>query len=185
MKKLAVLLLAACVALGGAGCKNSVSDTVSGLVEDAGTAIQADGREYGQTYTFESGELVETAFFNFQVNEVSTAAEIEGYVPEDETNQFLVDNVTIQNTYEDDASIPMFATDFQLIWADLGDTGIYPDTQFAEGQLPEEYQLLKDESRTGNLIFIVPSDITEFKLQYLEVWSDDFEGNTYFVNLKL
>lgn len=62
MKKLAVLLLAACVALGGAGCKNSVSDTVSGLVEDAGTAIQADGREYGQTYTFESGELVETAF---------------------------------------------------------------------------------------------------------------------------
>ena len=79
----------------------------------------------------------------------------------------------------------MFATDFQLIWADLGDTGIYPDTQFAEGQLPEEYQLLKDESRTGNLIFIVPSDITEFKLQYLEVWSDDFEGNTYFVNLKL
>ena len=35
MKKLAVLLLAACVALGGAGCKNSVSDTVSGLVEDA------------------------------------------------------------------------------------------------------------------------------------------------------
>ena len=68
MKKLAVLLLAACVALGGAGCKNSVSDTVSGLVEDAGTAIQAVGREYGQTYTFESGELVETAFFNFQVN---------------------------------------------------------------------------------------------------------------------
>ena len=185
MKKLAVLLLSACVALGGAGCKNSVSDTVSGLVEDAGTAIQADGREYGQTYTFESGELVETAFFNFQVNEVSTAAEIEGYVPEDETNQFLVVNVTIKNTFEDDASIPMFATDFQLIWADLGDTGIYPDTQFAEGQLPEEYQLLKDESRTGNLIFIVPSDITEFKLQYLEVWSDDFEGNTYFVNLKL
>lgn len=90
MKKLAVLLLAACVALGGAGCKNSVSDTVSGLVEDAGTAIQADGREYGQTYTFESGELVETAFFNFQVNEVSTAAEIEGYVPEDETNQLLI-----------------------------------------------------------------------------------------------
>ena len=91
MKKLAVLLLAACVALGGAGCKNSVSDTVSGLVEDAGTAIQADGREYGQTYTFESGELVETECFNFQINEVSTAAEIEGDVPEVGTNQYWED----------------------------------------------------------------------------------------------
>lgn len=185
MKKLAVLLLAACLALGGTGCGKGVSETVSGLVEDAGTALQADGREYGQTYTFGSGELVKTAFFNFQVNEVSTAAEIEGYAPDDEANQFLIVNVTIENTFEDDSSISMFDTDFQLIWTDLGDTGIYPDLEFAEGQLPEEYQLLKGDSRTGDLIFIVPADVTEFQLKYLEVWSDDFEGNTYLVDIKL
>ena len=119
MKKLAVLLLAACVALGGAGCKNSVSDTVSGLVEDAGTAIQADGREYGQTYTFESGELVETAFFNFQVNEVSTAAEIEGYVRMKRINFWLSTlqlKIPLRMMQVSRCSLPIFSL-FGRIWA--------------------------------------------------------------------
>lgn len=56
----------------------------------------------------------------------------------------------------------MFYSDFDLTWDGLGDSSVYPETEFAEGQLPDEYELFKGESRAGDLIFVVPSDAKGF-----------------------
>ena len=93
----------------------------------------------------------------------------------------MVVNITVKNTFEDDAKIPMFYTDFTLTWDGMGDTTVYPESEFAEGQLPDEYELFKGESRTGDLIFVAPADAKGFSLRYIEVWDDDFEGNSYFI----
>ena len=99
--------------------------------------------------------------------------------PSDENNSFLVVNITIDNTFADDSSIPMFDTDFVLSWPALEDQSIFCEDSFATDQLPEEYEIFKGESRTGNLIFVVPSSQTSFTLEYLEIYEDEFEGNTY------
>ena len=45
--------------------------------------------------------------------------------------------------------------------------------------MPEEYEIFKGESRTGDLVFVVPSGQTNFTLEYLEIYEDEFEGNTF------
>ena len=46
---------------------------------------------------------------------------------------------------------------------------------------PGEYELGVNESRTGELVFDVPEDEKDFSISYLELFSDDSEGDTFFV----
>ena len=140
--------------------------------------IQAGDREYGKTYTAEGTEGLQTSFFQFNINESTLKDEVDGYILDDDTQRFLVVNITVKNTFEgDDPSIPMFDVDFTVSWEGLN--GIYPEDEFAEGQLPAEYEIFKGKSRTGDLIFVVPEDVTDFVLSYTEEYEDDFEGNTF------
>ena len=174
-KKLAALLLAGCLLLATAGCG------AKDVLEDVGTEIKADGRAHGQTTSHSEGETAKTAFVEYTVNSARMEPELEDYTPTDPNHTFVVVNITVKNTFEDDAKIPMFYTDFTLTWDGMGDTTVYPESEFAEGQLPDEYELFKGESRTGDLIFVAPADAKGFSLRYIEVWDDDFEGNSYFI----
>lgn len=114
-----------------------------------GTEIKADGRAHGQTTSHSEGETAKTAFFEYTVNSARMEPELEDYTPTDPNHTFVVVNITVKNTFEDDAKIPMFYTDFTLTWDGMGDTTVYPESEFAEGQLPDEYELFKGESRTA------------------------------------
>lgn len=158
---------------------------MGGALSDVGDELKADGREHGQTYELEQNQNMKTAFFDLNINSVQIAETFEDYLPNDDIRQFLIVNVTIKNTFEDSASIPMFYDDFGLSWEILGDDTIYPEEKFAEDQLPDEYEIYKTEQRTGNIIYEVPADITEFDFKYYEVYEDDFEGNTFVMKIKL
>lgn len=166
MKRWGTLILACCLLLGLAACSS----------ED-----RASGENYE---TDKMGESLSTAFFDFQVNSATMINELEDYEPSDPNNRFLIVNVTIKNTFKDDTSIPMFDTDFLLRWPDLGDNPLLCEESFASNQLPEEYEIFKGESRTGDLIFIVPSSQTSFTLEYTEIYEDEFEGNTFKINFE-
>lgn len=161
MKRFGMLVLTICLLCALSAC--------GGETRSSGEVYEAQGFE----------QSLSTAFFDFQVNSASLVSQLEDYEPTDPNNLFLVVNITVQNTFTDDSSIPMFDTDFALSWPDLGEDSIYCESSFASTQLPEEYEIFKGESRTGDLVFIVPSSQTGFTLEYLEIYEDEFEGNTF------
>lgn len=148
----------------------------SQVVDNVATELKSEGREYGQAYELKQNETMSTAFFDLKINSVEEFDELEGYEPNDSNNTFLVVNVTVTNTF--DSEIPMSYEDFPISWEALGEERVYPDYEFTD-TLPETYNILKGGEKTGNLIFNVPKDITDFTLEYYDLWDDDFEGNTY------
>lgn len=150
--------------------EESVADEV---IDDVATAMQADGRDYGETFELTTDDVMESAFFDMNINSIRLTKELEDYVTEDGWT-FMVVNVTIENTF--DMEIPMSDADFALLWGE--DEGTYPDMDFVDA-LPQEYYIGVGESETGNLIYIIPDSETEFILEYYDLWDDDFEGNTF------
>ena len=157
--------------------KNCVNGTGCSSIQQKAKQIatdwKADGREYGEETTYSTEDTVQTAFFKVKVNSVTTQDEIQGendeYVPQDVAHQFVVVNITVENTYEDFDSITMFCDDFELTWE----------------QLPDSYELKYGESKTGNLIFITPRNIKDYQMKYYEIWDDNFIGNTYYINFSI
>ena len=117
----------------------------------------------------------------------------ESHTPGD-GEKVLVVNVTVANTFaknarmsKDDiaagnADVEMYDTDFQIEWDGGDDAVAIPITTDADtfeefdpvsdNQLPAVYPLANEESRTGDLVFDVPADVTEFVL-CMEEWFDD------------
>lgn len=187
-KKLIFMFLTVSCAAAFSACGNgtegtSAADTIKDAVNDVSTAAQSNGRDYGETIELAQTDVMESAFFNCTVNSAELVGEIDGYVPNDETYSFLRLNVTIENTFEDTAEIAMFYNDFELTWDGLDGSTVFPETQFAENQLPDEYSIFKNESRTGDIIFVIPTDAQNIKLKYIEFWDDDFEGNEYIMSV--
>lgn len=150
--------------------------------ESAATVIQAQGREYGQTIELSEGDIMSTAFFDMTVNSAQFLPEIDGYIPAEETDQFLVVNITVENTFDDTDPLPMSDADFELGYNGADETGtIFPEDEFAVDQLPAEYEIEENGTVTGNLIYVVPGDAEDFQIYYYDLWSDDFEGNTYWL----
>ena len=48
--------------------------------------------------------------------------------------------------------------------------------------MPAEYELAKDESKSGLLLFAVPEDKKDFTFSYMEVFEDNTTGNTFNVS---
>ena len=46
---------------------------------------------------------------------------------------------------------------------------------------PEEYDLGVNEEKTGLLVFEVPEDSKDYSISYLEQFSNDTEGDVFFV----
>ena len=135
------------------------------------------------------GDLVHSYFMDFTVNGAYTAAEYHGHTAP-EGMKVLVVEMTVKNTFQE--SISMYDIDFQGQWSASAETDefAWPITvgenggevdAVGEAQFPAEYELGVNESRTGDLVFDVPADEKDFSVSYIELFSDNSEGDTFFV----
>lgn len=172
LKKLCAIMLVIGVVVSSVGCKS----------DDIIDTLQADGREYGQTYNFTEDEIAKTAFFSFYINTVTQSKELEDFSCSD-GYQYAIVNVTIENTFTD--SNPMFYDDFIVRWGEGEEDWNYAEAKFVEDQLEDEYTMATKTETTGNLIFVVPDDKKDLQLEYLEIYEDDFEGNYYIIDFSI
>lgn len=172
-KRIASLLLGLLVALSQTGCGSPDKDTLIYPNEN--------GLAEGQL-----GDTLRNSFFDYKVISAYLTDEYEGYAAMDGC-EFLVAEITVKNIFGED--ITMYDTDFQVQWnSDNEDAYDWPITLYlAEGEslgndvLPAEYNLAKDESRTGLLVYEVPMGEREFSICYQEVFEDESVGNLFFV----
>lgn len=176
MKKLLSIALTLALALSLAACGGSSSGKSNVIKPTDG---YADGA---------MGDTMRTKFFDYTVNSAYLCSRLDGYVPAD-GNELLVADVTVVNTFGEE--IEMYDTDFQAQWGESGDdafsvpitcgpNGEYLDP-VVDDQLPSVYPLADKESRTGLLIFEVPTGYSEFSVSYMEYFADDSTGDTFFV----
>lgn len=179
MKKFICALLTVVMVASLAGC-GSMLEGISRSTSGSSDAITAEnGYAEGRL-----GDVMRTYFFDYTVNSAYTCTEFNGYTP-DSGNILLVANVTVKNT--DNSSIEMYDTDFQIQWGDddNDDAYDYPITWYADPvsdeQLPGTYDLGVNEEKTGLLVYEVPEGSKDFSISYLELFSDDSEGDVFFV----
>ncbi len=195
MKKLACALLAGVLAValtacgaGSSGSSSSDSRSLPGSSQQeqqqpaSDTITAVDGYAEGRM-----GDVMQTYFFNYSVNSAYVCDSYEGYTPA-EGNALLVAEVTVKNTGRQ--SIEMYDTDFQAQWGDEEgfsvpitydmETGAELETVSAE-QLPGIYTLGINESKTGLLVFEIPAGMYDLSISYMEYFSDESTGDTFFV----
>lgn len=145
-----------------------------------------------QYYDGKISDTMNTYFFDFTVNSASLTDTYGDITLEDDS--FLVTIITVKNTT--DKTITMYDTDFQAQWGeDSGDAYCLPIThEYEDGlidamrQFPSEYDLSAGESKTGELVFIVPEGREEYSISYQELFVDkdgnEVEGDVFFVFFK-
>ena len=172
-KKIASLVFAALLAVSLAGCGNS----------GAGSVITADENGYAEG---KMGDTMRNSFFDYTVNSAYVCDTYGDYTPQS-GYELLVADVTVKNVLGE--TITMFDNDFQVQWnSDNNDDYDFPVTFYLEEGtslgdevLPAQYDLAKDESRTGLLVFEVPAGEKDFSISYMEYFDDDSTGDTFFV----
>ena len=151
-----------------------------------------DVDEGPQYYEGAISDTMNTYFFDFTVNSASLTDTYGDVTLEEDA--FLVASVTVKNTTNQ--TITMYDTDFQAQWGDESDDAYsLPITfEYEDGlldamrQLPSEYDLESGESKTGELVFIVPEGGEEYSISYLELFTgndgEEVEGDVFFVFFK-
>ena len=171
-----LLALTACSALPGNDADEEVSPDASGSPAPGEDVISAEDG-YAQGYL---GDTMRTVFFDFSVDSAYTCAELESYTPPDGL-QLLVVDITIKNTST--YSMPMFDNDFQAQWGSTGDEDFsIPITRaLVDNQAPASYEIPIDGTVTYTPVFEVPADAKDFSISFLEYFTDDTEGDVFFV----
>ncbi len=177
MKKILAAILAAASLLSMCGCSEETKQEVEKFIE-------AEGREYGKTYTAYIGEAQENTFFSTVVNEVAFKDTVGDYYSEDENLDFACVNVTVENITKD--TIPMACYDFYIRWGtgedQLANASYAAD--LADDVYGEMFDLESGKDYTATLYFLVPKDSHDnLQLVYEEYYDDDFVGSTYIINL--
>ncbi|MGN0649957.1 MAG: DUF4352 domain-containing protein [Oscillospiraceae bacterium] len=176
MKKLPIAILCA-AALTLTGCSKDLASDVSKFIE-------ADGRSYGQTYEKGMNEYNQTEFFKFQAKEAYRAETVGDFYLDSADMEFLCVNVEVINTF--DTEIPVGTYDFIVRWGDGEDDFSYAESQddgFGFDNYPEDINLGIGKTAKGNVYFTIPKSAENLKLEYLECYTDEFEGNTFLINL--
>lgn len=170
LKRFVSLFLAAFMVLALAGC---------------GSLNLGGGKENENSKEGYLGDTLSTYWFDFTVDDAYLCDEYEGYTP-DSGYQMLVVTLSLKNTVN--FSVDMFQSDFPVLWAD-GDSSVgdYPIPAFTDDQLPDEYTLGINRSKSGLLVYEVPKDVKDFSLAFMELFEDEDnedgrEGETYFVD---
>ena len=79
----------------------------------------------------------------------------------------------------------MFSSDFQIAWGTGDDEYDIPIETFCELQIAEEFDMEKREEVTGDLVFEIPAKEAEaLDISFMEIYSDNEYGVTYFVDFK-
>lgn len=186
MKKFVGIIVATVLAFSLVGCGpidsaiQNIASSGSNTSSKSGV-VTADDDGYAEG---RMGDVMRTYFFDYTVNSAYTCNDYEGYTPS-EGNKLLVAEITVKNT--DRSTVTMYDTDFQIQWGDDDNDDAYaaPITYYgntvSDEQLPEEYDLGVNEEKTGLLVFEVPEDSKDYSISYLEQFSNDTEGDVFFV----
>lgn len=126
------------------------------------------------------GTTFRNAFFDYSVDSVAYPSEYEGYVASEDMQ--LVDVViTIKNTFGD--ALPMFNSDFQIQWHDLGDGdedyGFGVEMDSSSTIMPSEYTLANGDTCTYHVVFEVPAEAKEFSVWFQEYFDDGSQGDMF------
>ena len=186
MKKFSALILAVVLLVSLAGCglvSKGFSEALDEVLEEEAGAkdivnviLPEEGYAGGRI-----GDTFRTEFFDFTVDSVRSVDSYEGYT-ESENTDLLDVVITVKNTFGEE--LPMFNSDFQIQWHDLGDKDedfgfgiIFPES---ETVMPEEYTQKRAETVTYHIIYEVPEEADEFSVSYLEYYEDDTTGDVFF-----
>ena len=125
------------------------------------------------------GDTLSTMFFDYQVNDSYLIEQLNMKEPENKAQQFLVVNITVKN-------IEMADTDFKVRYnnKDADPLTTYKVTGMVEDELASKYTLNAKEEKTGNLVFVVDKEVTDFTLETTEHYNTNKdetvkEGNTF------
>ncbi len=152
-----------------------------------GSMISDDGRSYGGLITGDVGETIETAFFDLTVNEVSRYDMYQfddGLYEAEDGNTYLLVNVTVKNTYDED--IPISITDFTLsfdgnksknVITGHGKADLKPDSF-----MDNIFTLKKGEEIKKSILFTV-KDKKSYTLNYSEYYEDEFKGDKFSITM--
>ncbi len=186
MKKLLALVLALTMFAMLAGCgalSESFEEALDEAIqEEAGALDESEVILPEENYAEgRIGDTFRTAFFDFSVEDMNSCTSYEGYTPA-EGMQLIDVVITVKNTFGE--ALPMFNSDFQIQWHDLGDKDedygygvIFTDS---ETVMPEEYTQKRAETVTYHIIYEVPAEAAEFSVSYLEYYEDDSTGDVFF-----
>ena len=181
MKRYFAIFAAAVMALAMTGCS---TDGMSDVADAVSQFVEADGRDYGGTKTAEIGDTLENSFFSMKVNSVYAADSVGEYYLDDDSYEIICVNVTATNTWGDTINVGTY--DYVLRYGE-GEEDYCSSTDAIAGDAETAYPYSQDigdkEALTGDIFFVVPADAGELKLEYLEVYEDDFEGSVYQINL--
>lgn len=188
MKKLSTALLACVLLLALTACddlpangvntddSNPTSSNSSDPVSSANIITAEDG--YAEGYM---GDVMRTVFFDFSVDSAYTCDSLDTYTPAD-GYQLLVADITIKNTST--YSMPMVDYDFQVQWGDYENDDAYQfpiSESIIDNQMPAEYEIPINESVSNTVVFEVPADTRDFSISFLEYFTNDEEGDVFFV----
>lgn len=160
---------------------------MSSVASDVGKFIEADGRSYGKTYTAKMNELQQNSFFSQKVTDAIRLKDLGNYTA-NEGWDFLAVEVSVTNTFKED--IPMTLYDFTVRWGE-GEEDFEQAFPMEEGEengygftdYGEDFVLSPAKSFKGWCYFMVPFDADNILFEYVELYEDDFDGNTYQVEL--
>lgn len=166
----------------------------------AAAMVMMTGCSQYKTTEGKVNEAVKTMFYNFTVNGAYMTQSIDAAVPS-AGNVFVVVNITVENTYKGTLSMTDGHFQLQTISAEeSADASASPDVTYAipitsknstvllEDELPATYDLAEKETRTGTLIFEMPSTESVFNFCTADYfnYANDSEvttGNTFFVTI--
>ena len=181
-KKFLAVAAALVLAFTLVGCDKLPGVGDAGLTPVESASTTSDGRETDGYAVADLGEELRCHFFGFTVNSAYRTASYEGASPA-EGNSFVVLELTVNNPYDEE--LTMYDSDFVLFYNDDTDDYMFAADYIADSQLPAEYQIEKGDSRTGDLVFEVPTESTSFSLLYQEIYEDEVWGNRYYVSFSL
>lgn len=192
MTRFFAILAVVCMAFGMAACGNGDvidsggDDDNGGLLDRMNKLLSAQGRSYDELVVGSEGDTMTCSFFEFTISDVQALEEIDGFVPEKETNKFITAQVNVKNITEDE--IPVGNYDFYIIWETEEETAEedhWAYASFRDDMYPDDVKLASGETLSGLLVFDIPADVDEFTIAYDEIYDDEFVGDTYAVECKL
>ena len=197
-KKWTALFCTAALIMGGCGSSTPAggeapAETATAKTEETtqqsstssrgGDGIKANDEGYAYGYV---GDKMSNAFFDFTVNSVSTAQSYGDYTAA-EGKKLLIVEITMQNTFR--GSLPMFASDFYVVYDWNSDPVSYADPINAENDdhtsgdmFKSEYSLAINETMNGVAVYEIPAESRDITLLFDEYFENEEYGDTYEVD---
>lgn len=136
----------------------------------------------GDLTTGTVGDTIKNSFFEWKVNCVKSETELNGKSAES-GKKFIVVNISVKNTTDEAFTTGNY--DF-IGYMEASEEGqLDTEYSFYDDMYPDEIDLAAGKTLTGDLVFVVDTDVDEIVVDYMEFYGDESIGNTNWFDLKL